>query len=372
MIGVGRSTVFDRAARLVGSFLVVGCLVVGCGGSQAAPQVSVEDQAAAERALLSVSGGELPTTAAEPCSEVVAFDHRVDVGDGVRLHVMERFVEAAKSRGQKRALLMLTGTLVTGAQYDLEVGDETLNALSQAAKAGYFAYALTYEGYEGSTSPEDGRSVTAERTLEQVGRIVTWIRERRGVAQVDLLGSSLGSSLAIALASDESPIDRAHVGKLVLQSLVYKDVTPAFKRQLFAPQVRQALQRAPEGYIETQPEQYGMILKATDPKAAKFGSEHFPGRYATGPTLEGFKLPVFDVSSAKADVLQFWGDQDPITPFTDVTTFQAEYGGKAKVRVLKGAGHAPYLGVREVRSEFWDQTFAFLNEGRSGPAVSCR
>ena len=94
----------------------------------------------------------------------------------------------------------MTGTLVTNDQYNSDVTEDgSYNALYRCAQEGFFAVSATYEGYGLSSHPEDGSSVTADRLLLEMGELVEWIRWRRWVRRVDLLGSSLGSTLAVAL-----------------------------------------------------------------------------------------------------------------------------------------------------------------------------
>lgn len=309
----------------------------------------------------------------EFCQTIYTFDHQIDVGDGVSLHVIEKFTPKSVLRFPRRAMLMLPGTLVTNDMYDIDVEapGPGLNALDRMALNGYFAYAVTYEGYGASSLPEDGSTVTAERSLEQMGQVVEWIRHERWVSKVDLLGTSFGSSLAIALGGTQSPINRHHVGRLVLQALVYKSVTPLFEQIFFSPETQAALENAPNGYVPTAPEMYGLILASTDPAAAAYGFANFPGVYATGPTLEGFDLPVFDAEYGRARALQFWGDEDLITPLEDAQLFQSEYAGDSQLSVLSQTGHAPYIGIEDVRDDFWGQTTDFLDEGRWTFQIAC-
>lgn len=296
------------------------------------------------------------------CDAVFTFEHDIETTDGAVLHVIEKFTPASVLRLPRRALLMLPGTLVTGQMYDIPVQGSDFNALDRAASAGFFAYAVTYEGYPGSSLPADGSTVTATSTLQQMGEVVEWIRDERKIWKVDLLGASFGSSLAIALGGAMSPTDPSHIGHLVLMALVYEEVTPLFESIFFSPEVQQALENAPNGYIQTSSESYGLILAAADPAAATWGFQNFPDVYATGPTLEGFDLPVFDGEYGEAPALQFWGTADPITPFEDVETFQGEYAGPNELRVLPGAGHAPYLAAPDLREAFWSETFSFLDD----------
>ncbi len=299
------------------------------------------------------------------CEHLVTREHFVDVGGGVRLHVVERFGLDSIARPRRRALLMLPATLVTSVQWNPDVpGDDegSYNGLTRAARAGYFAYAVTYEGYGESSAPLDGRTVTAERLLGEMGEVVEWIRHRTHARKVDLIGSSLGSSLAVALGGELSPIDPDHIGRIVVTSHVYREVTPLFQSIFFTPELRAMLEGAPNGYAMTTPEAYGIILAFATPDAAAYGFATFPGVYAVGPTLEGFDLPVFDARSGRAPLLQVWGDADLVTPRSDVDLFQAEYGGPSEVAVLPGGSHAP--NFEPVRDLLWDEVFDFLDVPR--------
>lgn len=310
--------------------------------------------------------------AARICDHVVTQEHLVHVGGGVRLHVVEKFTLDSIARGHRRAMLMLPATLVTSDQWNAEVPRDregSYNGLTRMARAGFFAYAVTYEGYGKSSHPADGRAVTAERLLAEMGEVVEWIRHRTGARRVDLIGSSLGSSLAVALGGIASPIDPHHIGRIVVTSHVHKDVTPLFRSIFFSPELREMLETAPNGYAMTAPESYELILAHATPEAAAYGAATFPGIYAVGPTLEGFDLPIFDARLGRAPLLQVWGDADLISPRSDVDAFQADYGGPARLIVLPGGGHAPNL--EPVRDRLWAEVLRFMDVPR-GPCAQAR
>ena len=325
--------------------------LAGC----ATPMDSTSDPRAGDNAA---AGGEIAedSEALSLRDPVFKLEHHIQVTQDVNLHVLERFTLKSLFRPHRRALLMATGTLATNQQWD---APGPYNALDRAARAGYFGFAVTYEGYGQSTIPADGKSVTAERLLVQMGQVVEWIRHHRFIRRVDMLGSSLGSSLAVELGGTHSPINRRHLGRLILTANVYKGVTPAFQAIFFNPEFRAFLESVPNGYLPTVPESYGPVLALAEPAAAAWVSTNLPGIYAVGPTLEGFDLPVFPAQNGRAPALQFWGDQDPISPLSDVQQFQAEYGGRACLSILPGGGHSPYY--EPVKETFWEQSFAFLN-----------
>jgi pimeloyl-ACP methyl ester carboxylesterase len=292
--------------------------------------------------------------------EIVRAEHSVTVGSGATLHVYEHHTDDAMRKHKRRAVLFLPATIVTNIIWNADVPDAPeYNALDRTAEEDYFAYTLDYEGYGQSSQPSNGADVTAERLLSDLGDVVEWIRREHGIKNVDLVGSSLGSSLAVALGGKRSPIQRNHVGKVVLTAHVYKTVTPFAAQVLLSPENKALLEAAPNGYVDTFAQMYGIILASADAAPAGYCFANCPGHYATGPTLSGFDLPVFDAKYGRAPLLQFWGDQDMITPPEDVEQFQDEYGGHAELEVLEGGGHVPHW--ESVRETFWDKTFAFLD-----------
>lgn len=296
-----------------------------------------------------------------PSTRLYAEEHFLPTSSGAVLHVLERYSDRSLRPGRPRAILLLPGTLVTAEQYDAQIPEDgSYNALDRLAASGFFAYAVTYEGYGLSSNPADGRTVTAERLLGEMGEVVTWVRARSNARRVDLMGCSLGSSLAVALGGAQSPVPRGFIGRLILTSNVYRSVTPLMEALLLSPETQAALASAPGGYIQTVPDMYGIMLASATPEAVAWVSTTFPGIYAVGPTLEGFDLPVFDAASGRAPALQFWGDHDLVTPWGDVEQFQTEYGGPVAVVVLAGGGHAPFL--EPVREAFWASALRFLRQ----------
>lgn len=297
----------------------------------------------------------------ELCDQEFGFDHAINVGDGVTIHVIERFSGRALLRFPHRALLMLPATLATNIYFDAEVGnDPSYNALRQAASRGFFGFAMSYEGFGESTLPHDGRSVTAQRILQHAGTVLEWIRTHRGVPKVDVFGTSIGTGIAIALGGTESPINHRHVNRVVIATTVYKQFSPE-TQAVFSPAFQAFLLGLPGGYLTTTAATYASIFSGLDPAALAWANANIPGVYPVGPVLEGFDLPFFEAAPGRAPLLQFWGSASPTTPREDVEQLQREYGGPHHLVVYEGAAHNPIL--EPIRHQFWEQVEAFLNAG---------
>jgi pimeloyl-ACP methyl ester carboxylesterase len=321
--------------------------------------------AAVQQELSSPASAALQTL----CHQEFRFEHWIDVGEGVRIHVLERFSGRSVLRFPHRALLMLPATLAANTYFDAEVeGDPSFNALHQAASRGFFGFAMSYEGFGESSIPEDGKTVTAARILDHTGAVVEWIRTHRGVPQVDVFGTSIGAAIAIAIGGTESPIDFRHINRVAIATNVYKTYSPE-TQAVFSPEFKALLLGLPGGYITTTTDNYTSIFAGMDPAALAWANATIPGTYPVGPLLGGFELPFFEAAPGRVPLLQFWGSESPTTPLADVEQLQNEYGGPHELVVYDGAAHNPIL--EPVRHQFWDQVEAFFNEGSSHEISLC-
>lgn len=283
-------------------------------------------------------------------------EHFVDVGDGVTLHVVEAVPESAVSPA--RAVLFVPATLVDQRIWNADVTpDGSYNAIVRAARQGFHAYTFSWEGYGQSTHPANGLDVTFERILPQAGALLAWVRATSGASTVDLVGASLGSSVAFALGGATSPIDAWQVRKVALTAHVYADPSPAILL-LTGPAPCLAMENSPNGYMDTNAAMYAPILWTGTPEAQLWAYQTFPGTYAAGPTHEGCALPVIPASVGRAPARVFYGDRDLITNAADVQAFCDEYGGPCDLSLIPGAGHA--LNFEATRDEFFARLWDFL------------
>jgi pimeloyl-ACP methyl ester carboxylesterase len=324
--------------------VAVALLALGCGSGAAD----------------SVTGREAsPTGSVRSASSTSPAQHHVvPVRDGVALEVLERTSDAAEKRSPSRAVLMLPGALSSAVQYDAP--EES--PLARAARAGFYAFAVSYEGCGASTHTVSGDRITPERMAAQVGDVVEWIRRERGVDAVDLIGSSLGSNVAVMLGGVHSPIDRTHIHKIVLTAFSYETVAAPVSR------VVAACSNASDGdgedgdeggFITTDASTYAPIVTLAEPRLANWLEQTLPGLYPVGPVLAARQLPLPPASDGRAPALEVWGQKDELMSPDDVNAFQGFYGGPADLLDLPDGGHVPYY--EEVRAPFWESTLAFLD-----------
>lgn len=320
-------------------------------------QLTADEIVPTDASALSIDSYQLPKRGNQ---EVFEIEHLITVPDGAVIHVIERFTAKAIKAKKKRAILMLTPTTVTNLFYDIEIdGDLSYNTSHYMARHKFFVYAVSYEGFGESSIPPDGRDVTFETTLAQMGFLVELIRQARNVDKVNVLGGSFGAQLAVALGSVNGPIPHEHINKIALTSFTYREFSPFVQTYVFTPELKAFLESIP--YLETTPETYGTVLSHTDPVFTAWGSTAFLGLYPTGPLLEAFYLPASPAQDGRVPALQFWGDEDIMNTMDDVTAFQNEYGAAAELVVLPGGAHSPLF--EPGRDAVLEQIKSFFKQG---------
>ncbi len=277
-----------------------------------------------------------------------------------------RYRMPATPRSPRRAILMITGALASAAAYDAPI--DGFNCLDRAAREGYDAYAMSFEGTGASSYPDDGSTLDRKRLLADTASALEAVRAATGVDRIDLFGSSVGSLLAMQLGSDDSPVPAVHVGGLILTSVVY-GAAPA----MAIPPLRAAMNAGcwMPGYVTTSADDYAPLLTTAPSALADWARAALPGVYSLGPLLAVADLASYDASHARAPALQIWGDSDLITSAADVALFQSTYAGPIELHVVPGGGHVPYYDVGA--EDAWAAAFAFLdhvhcaNDARGNP-----
>lgn len=277
---------------------------------------------------------------AAPDTSVLAFDHLLDIGEGRRVFVKERFTAHGLSRSPRRGVLLLPGPISRESLFEVDLDGYRLQ--SELAAAGFFVYALEYTGTGRSSCPDDGFSATHDVLVRETRAALAAIRDLRKLPPLDLIGESNGGAIAAELADD----DRA-VRSCVLSAMLYREGTPTFRHVFGAPAFVSYLRSRPRGYLKVQADYYGNILAHSPPAVAKELLRTQPGTYAIAPLLEPLRLPWYDPTRARVPATLIQGSEDNVAVRTDIHALARDYGaaggGRARVVVLDGAHHVPRL-----------------------------
>jgi len=151
--------------------------------------------------LLFASGGASPVMARE--AKIVMEEFMVPASDaGISLYVRNKHAEGMRKFAPGKILLF-----VHGATYPAETSfDLRLNGMSwmdYIARRGYDVYLVDVRGYGKSTRPpemsrpaeQNPPIVRTEVAVKDVGAAVEFIRKRRGVPKIDLMGWSWGTNI---------------------------------------------------------------------------------------------------------------------------------------------------------------------------------
>lgn len=287
--------------------------------------------------------------------------HDVRVGRGRTVHVTEVFTLRSWLRRDRRAVVMLPGTLSLGSFFNLDV--EGYRFQDTLAQAGYFTFAVDYEGSGGSTFPADGYAVTHDYLVDAMRPVVSYVRLLRLIPRVDILGESNGGSIASELCDD-----RRSVRSCVLSSMLYAEGTDFFNAAFLDPGFVFFLTHQPNGYLVVGPELYFNITSRMSPDVSAATLATQPGRFAMGPVVVGLSgLPWFDPTHGQVPAIIIQGTQDDVATQADADALAAAYGsahnggGHATVVRIAGAGLIPRTEPAPYNDIYTDDVIAFLD-----------
>lgn len=280
--------------------------------------------------------------------QVIVLEHEVPIAQGEALLVRESFTLRSWLLQPRRAILLLTNTAATSALWRAPA--DGYDGPAMAARRGYFAFTVDYIGVgDNERAGLDALDSTFERNQNGLKEVVRYIRFRRDVPRVDVVGESWGGAHAALLAADEES-----VRSVVLSSMSYKATNPMFT----SPEFVGMLKSLPDNFLPVDPELL-VGLAAGAPDAVK---EHIrksqAGKRVLTTQLWQFQegLPHFDPGVAKVPGLVVAGPPEA----ADHQALAADYGGGADYFEIPTAGHAPRLGSPETAAAYWNKVFEFL------------
>ena len=265
-------------------------------------------------------------------------EYMVPSDPGIELYVREKHAAGVQSFASDRILLFVHGaTYPAETSFDLPVGGQSM--MDILAARGWDVWLVDVRGYSRSTRPASmdgplGKGTPVASTAEaarDVGAAVDFILKRRGVAKLDLMGWSWGTSIMGLYTTTHND----KVGRLVLYAPqwlstnkvpenapplgAYRTVTRAatLERWLKGVPADKAAALIPPGWFDM----WADATFATDPK----GAAHTPPVLrAPNGTMQDSRLywlagkPLYQPSDIKVPTLIIHAEWD-----ADLPTYQA-------------------------------------------------
>ncbi|MEZ5935951.1 MAG: alpha/beta hydrolase [Alphaproteobacteria bacterium] len=310
------------------------------------------------------------------------FYARHGVDPNVLLHVRE-VVMAGRERTVRedgKVLVLIHGATFPGyVAFDTNAGGASI--MRHFAQLGWDTFALDLEGYGMSTRPiimdtpeafpNDPAPIRSDVTMANVGRVVDFVRDLRGVDKVHLLGWSLGADIE---APRYTILHPDKVSKLVLLGVNYQgwgeseDDLSAERdgydnnKMIFGyPALIErwaGLGTKPEFVIRSAFDAYREEHLASDPKSGeRGGAVRAPAGRFFDLTLE---KPHFDAEKITVPTLVINGDADAdATQEDNQALMEALDGEENKLVVIPGAGH--FLHFEKVNMQFYSALQEFLD-----------
>jgi pimeloyl-ACP methyl ester carboxylesterase len=298
----------------------------------------------------------------------------------VLIHVREVVQEGAERYAAREGkVLVLAHGLTTPGFIAFDSQCDGCSMMHFFALAGWDVFALDYEGYGRSTRqpameypeayPDAPAPTLTEVDVDDLARVVEWVRDTRGVSKVHLLGWSLGASRTAPIYTIQHG-DR--VTKLVLFAPAYRNLGILFeprRGEAEASKAKKVLLTRPSitGFYRLGAKEEGLIpgafeafrdgMLGGDPRSAEFGGQV---RYPAGRLYDFLRSnPQFDAAKIVVPTLVIRGTQDTFGTTEDSQKLTAELGAATKkfVEIPNGSHNLPYEKVNRL---FYQTVLEFL------------
>jgi pimeloyl-ACP methyl ester carboxylesterase len=263
--------------------------------------------------------------------KVVGEDLTVAHGTGVRIYVRNKHPEGVTRFAGERIAIMMHGATYPATAFDLPLAGKSW--MDYMAERGFDVYALDLPGYGRSTRPAQMDQAPAQnppfmRTTDAAAAldsVVDFVRQRRGVERVHLVGWSWGT----VISATYSAANPGKVERLALYAPGWIRTTPSLVRVegplgAYRTVTREAaLERWLTGVPEAKKgdlippgwfEMWADATFATDPKGGGKTLRAPNGVVQDGQEFWSAGIPIFDPAKITAPVLLVLGEWDRDTP----------------------------------------------------------
>jgi pimeloyl-ACP methyl ester carboxylesterase len=262
---------------------------------------------------------------------IKAEDLTVPHGDGVQIFVRNKHADGVARFAADRIVVMMHGATYPATAFDLPLAGKSW--MDYLAERGFDVYALDLPGYGRSTRPaamdqpptENAPFMRTPDAAKALGAVIDFVRARRGVESVNLIGWSWGCAITSTYAGDNP----GKVGRLALYAPGWIRTTPGLiqiegKLGAYRTVTREAaLQRWLTGVPEDKKaelippgwfEQWADATFATDPKGGGKTLRAPNGVIQDGQEYWSVGKAAYDPARINAPVLLVVGEWDKDTP----------------------------------------------------------
>jgi pimeloyl-ACP methyl ester carboxylesterase len=316
---------------------------------------------------------------------IVMEEFNIPSGDpGITLYVRNKHPADLKSFASDRTVLFVHGaTTPAEASFDLQL--DGISWMDFIARRGFDVYFVDVRGYGRSTRPPEMSEppernppiVSTEVAVRDVGAAVDFIRKRRNLPRIELLGWSWGTIIMASYAAQHSD----QVERVVLYAPPWFRSTPSLvqvsgplgayrtltREQLLAGWMTEVpedkkIDLIPAGWSD----RYADACLATDPDGAKATPPVL--RAPNGVLLDPFAIagsadePSYDPSRIKVPVLLIRADWDQETPSHMLEAlFPLLVNARYKRAVTIGEGTHSVM-MEKNRGQLFDEVQLFLEQ----------
>lgn len=273
----------------------------------------------------------LATVANAQPLKVAAEDLQITHGDGVQMFVRNKHPENQATFAPDRIAILMHGATYPATAFDVQLAGKSW--MDYLAERGFDVYALDLPGYGRSTRPaamdqpatENAPFMRTADAVKALGAVVDFVRARRGVERVNLIGWSWGTAITAGYAADNP----GKVGRVALYAPVWIRTTPslvqvegklgayrtvsrdaALQRWLTGVPEDKKAELIPTGWFE----QWADATFATDPKGGGKTLRAPNGVVQDGQEFWSASKATFDPARITAPVLLVLGEWDRDTP----------------------------------------------------------
>ncbi len=326
---------------------------------------------------------------AQPGGNVVLEEHMVPARDaGIQLYVRnKRPAQGVAPRADRTVLMVHGATYPAHTGFDLQV--EGLSWMDYIASRGFDVWCMDLRGYGRSTRPTEMSQpasanppiVRGDTAVTDIAAVADFIRQRRGLERIVVLGHSWGTALMGKYASTHPQ----QVERVILYAPVWDRQTPSLVQAGAGPlgayrtvSLEQAVRRRGAGLppgVELQPrawfDKWAEATWATDPE----GSRQNPPvvRAPNGVVQDGREFwgaspprPYYDPAKITAPTLLVVAEWDRDTPVYMATTLFPLLTSSRGKRLVVLAEGAHGIHLERNRMPFFRAVQAFLEEAEAG------